>query len=328
MIRSIFKRLRTSLLDLVLLLYWYPVRKLIQGLPHGLVFKLTGTITGLAVLISFGVRKQLEAVVPEWFPGARFDREVKEIVRRSIANYTGRLLEEMYLGSITKEQIEKMVTVTGRENLETSVKRGKGTIILLSHFGSFLLPLPAIGFMGYRVSQLAGPPILKGQRPIQERIFKIKRKDLSGLPVTFLRSDIHLKRAVNALKMNDLLAIAFDGREGDKWMEVNFLGRKAFFSPGPIRMAQATGASIVPTFIIRQKDLTHRLIFEKPVVIGEALRNGPVSVSEMQKLADIFSDYFSSYPCHAIIYLLITEHKVAKRVFTRSIFKENHEKAG
>lgn len=320
MIRRILRRLLTGLLDLGLLLYWYPVRKFFQALPQELVFKMTGFITDLAVLMLPGIRKRLECVLSAWFPGVYSDKEIKDIAIRSVANYAGRRLEEMYIGSITKEQIDKMVTVAGRENLEESIKRGKGTIILLSHFGSFLMPLPFIGFMGYRISQLGGPPILRHNRPIHERIFKLREKDYAGLPVTFLRTDLHLKSAFNALKNNELLAIAFDGREGNKWAKVNFLNKKAFFSPGPLRMALSTGASIVPTFIIRQKNHTHLLVFEKPIAIDKKAMEAEASGSGMQKLADIFDEYVRTYPCHAIISMYIAEQRAKKGVIAKPIF--------
>ncbi len=321
MIHRIYRWLLTGFLDLCLLFYWYPLRKFFQALPYRCVFKLTGVITGVTAWMLPGIRKRLEAVISEWFPGVYSTKEVKEISRRSIANYAGRRLEEMYIGSITKEQIQKMVVVVGRENLEESVNRGKGTIILLSHFGSFLMPLPVIGFMGYRISQLAGPPILKHHRSIHEKIFKLREIDFSRLPVTFLRTDLHLKTAVKAIRNNELLAVAFDGREGDKWNEVKFLNRTAFFASGPLRIAQTTGASLVPTFIIRQKDHTHRLVFGKPLTIQKGGMKEQVFDSVMQKLADIFDDHVRSYPCHAIITMYIAEKRAKKDILTKPIFK-------
>lgn len=322
MMNRMLRHLLTSLLDLGLLFYWYPVRKFFQALPPPVVSKLTGLVTCFAAWMLPGIRKRLELAISTWFSGMYSDKEIKKIARRSIANYAGRRLEEMYIGSITKEVVQKMVVVVGRENLEASVKRGKGTIILLSHFGSFLMPLSAIGFMGYRISQLVGPPILKHHRPIHERIFKLKEKDCAGMPVTFLRTDLHLKTIVKTLKNNELLAIAFDGREGDKWTEVNFLGKKASFSPGPLRMAQATGACIIPTLIIRQKDHTHKLVFEKPVIIDKIDMKEQALSSCMQKITDIFEDYIRKYPCHAILTMYIIEERAKKGIIRNPIFCE------
>jgi lauroyl/myristoyl acyltransferase len=320
MIHRILRRLLIGLFDLVLLLYWYPVRKLFQALPQKLVFKLTGFITSTAVVMLPGIKKRLEPVISAWFPGVYSNKEINEIACRSIVNYAGRRLEEIYIGSINKEQIDNMVSVSGWENIEESVKRGNGTIILTSHFGSFLLPLLVIGFKGYRINQLAGPPILKHHRSIHEMIFKLREKDYERLPVTFLHTGLHLKTAIKSLKNNELLTIAFDGREGDKWAEVNFLDKKAFFSPGPLRMAQATGASIVPTFIIRQKDHTHHLIFKEPVIIEKTREDEQAFLPEMQKLVDVFDDYVRSYPCHAIITMYIAEQRAKTGSVSKPIF--------
>lgn len=318
MIHRILKQLKTILLELGLLFYWYPVRKCCQTLPPKVVSIFSGWVTNVVSLMLPGIRKRLEdyifTVIPDVFPV----NEIKNIASRSVANYAARRMEEMYLGSITKEDVQKMVTIVGRENLEASVDQGKGTIILLSHFGSYLIPIPVIGFMGYRLNQLTGPPVLEPQRPIHDRIFKLKKKDYAGLPVTFLQSDIHLKTAVKALKNNELLAIAIDGREGDQWTEVNFLNKKAFFAPGPLRIAQVTGASIVPTFIIRQKDHSYRLVFEKPVLIDKTETQD--FSDSLQKLVDTFDNFVRLYPCHAIPNLYIWEQKAKKGIIKRPIF--------
>lgn len=319
MIHRFLNNIKTGLIDLGLLFYWYPVRKCLQALPLGVVLSLTGFITSAVSRMVPGIRKRLETFIATTLPGDYTEREIKEIAVRSIANYAGRRLEEMYLGTVTKASTQKMVAVDGLEHLETSVSRGQGTIILLSHFGSFLMPLPVLGFMDYKLNQLAGPPALKHHRHINEMIFKLRKKDYAGLPVTFLRTDIHLKAVVKALKNNELLVIAFDGREGDKWTEVNFLNKKAYFSSGPLRMAQVTGANIVPTLIIRQKDHTHRIVFEKPIIIDKTADEQAFSLG-MQSLTDVFDNFVRQYPCHAIIPMYISEQRAKRGVVEKPIF--------
>jgi len=85
-------------------------------------------------------------------------------------------------------------------------------------------------------------------------------------------------------------------------------------------MAQATGTSIVPTFIIRQKDHTHRLVFEKPVIFEKMEMEEQAFSSGMQKLVDNFDDYVRTYPCHAIITMYIAEQRAKNGVVMKPIF--------
>lgn len=319
MIHRALRRFLTLLFDIGLLAYWFPFRKLIQKMPLNWILIVTDWIGRSAVLLLWGLRKRLEANISIWFSGMYSEKETRDIAKRSIYNYTGRRIEDLYFGTITKEMMEEIAIICGRENLEESVSRGKGTIILLSHFGSFLMALPALGYMGYKINQLAGPPTLKNHRPIHEKIFKVREKDYSNLPIKFLRTDLHIKLVIKALKNNELVAIAFDGREGNKWIGVNFLGKKALFSPGPLKFAMVTGATIVPTFVIRQKNNTHKLVFERPFEF-EAAGTGEESLAaNMQKMTGIFEDYIRKYPCHFVMIMQLIKERAKKGIITQDI---------
>lgn len=309
---------RTSLVDFCLFLYWCPLRKVLLLLPQPVLFRLTGLFTTLAAACLPGVRNKLVSSLMEWLPGRHSSGEIKAIAHASVRNYMGRLFEELYMGDLNPERMQSLVQVSGEEHLRESVRRGKGTIILLSHFGTHLLPLPALGFLGYKVNQLAGPPTLKHHRRIHEMIFSIREKAFSRLPVTFLRTDLHLKKAVQALRNNELLALAIDGREGDKWVELDFLDKKACFSPGPFRLAVTTGASIVPTCLVRQPDHTHRLELYPPMVFNSAsdaaLRLG------MQQMVNIFDAFVRAHPCHAAMVFLITEERAKSGIVSQPLF--------
>ena len=65
-------------------------------------------------------------------------------------------------------------------------------------------------------------------------------------------------------------------------------------------MARKTGASIIPTFVVRNSDDTHLLIFEKSFNLSQT------SFPDLKKTAaydtvrytEFFSDYVKRYPCH------------------------------
>lgn len=318
MISKFIGACRTSLLDCSLFLYWYPFRRLLLLLPQPVIFRLTGLFTQLSAWCLPGLKKKLVASIGAWLPGTHSSREIERIAHASLRNYMGRLFDELYLGDLTAEHMGALVSVSGEEHLRESVRRGKGTIILLSHFGTHLLPLPTLGFLGYKVNQLVGQPTLKNHRRIHGMIFSVREKAFSRLPVTFIRADLHLKKAVQALKNNELLALAIDGRESGKWVDVTFLDKKARFSPGPFRLAVTTGASVVPTCLIRQADNTHRLELYPPMVFTSD--SDTAQQAGMQQMVNVFDSFVRSHPCHAAMVIHITEERADAGVISQPLF--------
>ncbi len=202
-----------------------------------------------------------------------------------------------------------MITIEGREHIESALAKGKGAIILLSHFGSYLMVLPALGFSGYRINQIGGSPDLRHHRQIHKRIFESREKECSSLPVNFMRSDTDVKAVIRALQRNELVAIAFDGREGKDWVEVPFLGRTAYVGQGPVRFAAMTGAAILPTFIVRNKDNSQRLIIEKPFDLERFDDKSRTVAVNLQKISAIFANYIQKYPSHFGMILSIHRHR-------------------
>jgi lauroyl/myristoyl acyltransferase len=293
-----FGRIKIFLLDSALWLFWFPFRGVARFLPAKLLYC-------IAVLCSYGLyygSAKIRALTYRELKNCLGDqlgeRELRKAVRRSFEMDMKRRCEELMLGRLTKGAVEKMVAIEGLEHIDAALAKGKGVIILLSHFGSYLMVLPALGFRGYRINQIGGSPDLKHHRPIHRRIFESREKECSRLPVQFMRSDSDVRAVVRALQKNELVAIAFDGRAGKDWVKTKFLGRTAYVGQGPVRFAAITGAAILPTFIVRNKDNSHKLIIEKPFEL-EGFDDKATFISvNIQKLATIFAEYIRKYPCH------------------------------
>ena len=221
-----------------------------------------------------------------------------QTAKRCFENHYMRILESCVFGRLSKEILSEMIQVQGMAHISEAMLRGNGVIILLAHFGSFLLPLPYLGYAGYPVNQLTGKQ--RHRSVIDERIWVWRKRDADRLPVKYIQAEKFLRPMLNALKNNEILSIAFDGRDGANWTTVDFLGRKALFSSGIFRIARKTGAVIIPTFVIRNDDDTHSIIFEKPFDLSQE-RFADVkkaAESDTKKYPEFFSEYVKRYPCH------------------------------
>ena len=167
-------------------------------------------------------------------------------------------LEELLVGRLDANTVGNFLELKGQAKLDLALKRGKGAIILSAHAGSFMLPIAALSLLGYPYTQYAarGMPPAKVARahpdalPINwwlQRARQARERDEDRLPARFITLKTPVRELYRRLARNELVALAFDGRIGNRWVRAPLLGREATLNPGAYRLAASTGAAIVPT---------------------------------------------------------------------------------
>ena len=197
-----------------------------------------------------GRRREITAInVGLCFP-ALSEAERQDLVRRHFESL-GIAVFEFCLGWWAPDaRLEDRVRVEGLENLRAAFERGKGVILLSAHFttleigGRFLamhtrgLPLNAM----YR----------RSDNPVVEWVLRDRRRHHFGEPIG--RDDV--RAMVRALKKNEAVWYAFDqnykGRKNRVFAP--FFGIAAATNTATSRLAQATGAAVVPFFTRRLPD--------------------------------------------------------------------------
>ncbi len=280
----------------------------------------TGKLTGHLMMflrperrrtVAGQVHNMLEEAVPE--------EQIKRIVSRCFVLHYQRQVESLFLGEMDKKTIEARVDAEGLSHIDRALAKGNGVILLLSHFGSFLLPPLLLGHKGYRVNQVAGRQI--NRSVFQERIWVWRKKRMDRQPVHFIQAEKFLRPLYKALKKNEIVTIAFDGRDSRTWVTVDFFGRKAAFSPGPFELARRTGATIIPAFTVKQKDHTHRIEFLSRFALAPAADREKAAARDTRNFAGILEGYIRQHPSHfgmipAIVQLKSRENR------QRLIFEE------
>ena len=107
-----------------------------------------------------------------------------------------------------------------------------------------------------------------------------------------------MRPVYKALGKNEIVVIAFDGRDGSNWIEVDFFSKKALFSTGPFDLARRTSAAIIPTFIIRKETHVHRLILEPAFELSNDENTQSALRKDTENYSALFSKYVAKYPCH------------------------------
>jgi lauroyl/myristoyl acyltransferase len=194
-------------------------------------------------------------------------------------------------------------SIDGLEHLDAALAKG-GVILAHLHFGAMQMVLPALAHRGYPIAQVGNSRLSVFDDPASRRspLFKTvleKQKHFEeSLPVRFLYTGSATREIVKWLKAGNIVDLAIDGRTGSKWIETEFLGRKANFADNPFRLARLTNASLLPTFVIRRPDdFSLRVVIKEqiPKVDGEEKASHKKMLRYFLELAE---GYFSIYPCH------------------------------
>lgn len=168
-------------------------------------------------------------------------------------------LEELLLADLDPRTTEQVLQVQGRQHLEAALSRGRGVVWVYPHAGPVMLMLAWLAHHGYRYTQFAarglappevaaGNPERMGTNWFREATRRARESHEDSLPATFLTQDTAVRALHRTLQRGEIVGIAFDGRLGRGFAPLTWLGRTALLSPGPYKLAVATGAPIVPAF--------------------------------------------------------------------------------
>lgn len=315
--------------SVVLCCYWHPFKWMIQRLPVRWTYRLADL---LAACFYAAAAKKRNRLIQQLKHLGICDAEpshVKPIVREAFWVLTCNELEVLLYPVMNPGNIEAFVTCSGLDNLDKALSLGKGAILLFAHFGANQMVMPAIGYRGYRMSQLSAPAtvwqdMMPNRAFARMEVLAMKRKwehELT-LPVEHINIFRSIKRAFVCLRKNNVLGVAIDGGWGKDRAGVVFFGRTALFSTGAAELSRRTGCPILPTFMVRQKDGRNQMIIEPPLDLDRP--SGQNDTAEaMRQFVKLHEAYVRKHPSHYLNFLDL-RHRMAQ-IGDTPLFPENQE---
>jgi len=215
--------------------------------------------------------------------------EVYGIARMAFENLGRNFFELLCFRRTGGRKRESYVEVHGREILEENFRKGRGLIILMSHFGNWELQAGTIGKMGYPVSAIARrviDPVLNGM------LVSFRRK--SGFR-TILRGESP-KEVLRVLKRREILVILLDQFSARlPGVHVDFFGRKCYASSGLASIVRKLEVPVLPSYIVRKK-YGHELWIKKPVSIKKGGGRDDDLFENTQKFTKEIEGWVREYP--------------------------------
>ncbi|MFH1553020.1 MAG: lysophospholipid acyltransferase family protein [Candidatus Omnitrophota bacterium] len=186
------------------------------------------------------------------------------IASRVFANLAKNGAEWIKLSSINPERIGDIVTeFEGGEYLDGVLLEGKGAVVLGFHFGNWELLGLYLRHKGYDGALIA-----------RRIYFEKYDKFVAGLRGRFgarmIYRDESPKKMLKELKEGRILGVLADQDvDSVDGTFVNFFGRPAYTPVAPVKIAMAAKTKLVPVFVVRKHDNTHKMIVEKPIDLSE-----------------------------------------------------------
>ena len=221
------------------------------------------------------------------------ERRIRAIAKQCFENLGRNVLEFMQFPRINSKQIQQYVSFEGVQHVEQALAQGKGAIILTGHFGNWEL-------LAASISATIAPltPIVRKLRSPRLNALVSSYREQAGYAT--IDRDTGIRHALRCLKRNELLGIVADVDTSVSGVFVDFFGRPAYTPYSPVAIALKTGTAILPTFIVRQPDGSHRAIIEPPLVLQRTDVKEKDLVINTQKFTKIIESYIRQYPAQWI----------------------------
>jgi lauroyl/myristoyl acyltransferase len=194
------------------------------------------------------------------------------------------LTDFLLVGSLSREDLLKRVTIDGLDHVDAALARGRGAIMAVPHMGSWDMAGAYAGALGYPISAVTE----RFPGSLNDAVVSTRRR--FGLDViTAGRSAV---RAIfRALQANAVVALLCDLEQGPG-VSVRFFGKHAVVPGGPAAIALKTGAPLLPACQYVTSPGHHHVHLDAPLTWGE----GDTKESLMQRVVGRFEEFIRERP--------------------------------
>ena len=248
----------------------------------------------LMVSTRANVRKNIEGVsLGRWSKG-----KVNVLTRRTFQNYGQYLLDYMVMHRLYPSNKDRWVEEeVGGDYMIEALRAGKGVICITPHLGNWEIGGLLFSFKGGRLNVLT-----LDERDLDTKSFREEMRRRRGINNLYVNpiddSPMAILDAVKAIRRNEIVAMLGDRIESQKTMVFDFFGKKTPFPMGVAILAMATGAPVLPVFVVMERSRKYRGVIEAPIYFNASSREDRETILQkgMEELIKKFEEYIEKYP--------------------------------
>lgn len=221
---------------------------------------------------------------------------VEPLIISSYYKFARNWCDIMLMTRLSGPQLHSLVgRRTESRPMDDALAAGTGAILVSPHLGNWELGGIGLADQGYPVNVLTFREPderfnSERERVRQERGIRfiyVDREDTSPLAII---------EAVNALRRNEVLAILGDRDGSSHTMQMDFFGRPTNIPVGAAYLALASGAPVIPVFVVLEKGRYATIMEEAIYFAGGHGTHGGAVRSGMEQLLAVFERYIRAYP--------------------------------
>lgn len=273
---------------------WFSIAlALARTLPRRLMYALAhhtiGAYLRLRPKYLAAVRSNLAVILGEPPDSAQVRRKAVELIDAHLFAW------EDFLHFATRpphESARLVESVVGFDHILEGRAKGKGVLLMTAHLGNWEIG----GLMLAEVKQPIHVVLVPDIYPAVERVRRRLHERAGVTEISIDRSFGPTLAVMRALEANGIVAMQGDRDFNNTGIAVPFFGRQAFFPRGPLRVAMATQAVVLPAFIVRVPDGRYRAILEEPLCIERGGDREAALRENLRRYVAILERYIRASP--------------------------------
>jgi Kdo2-lipid IVA lauroyltransferase/acyltransferase len=257
-----------------------------RGMARGLAVFVARVLYSMLPKLRRTAQFNLRLAFPDWS-----DTQRKAVIRGMVRNLGWMAAEFARLPKYTKENIEKVVVLSGHENFLEGQRRGKGVLYLTGHVGGWELSSFAHALYGFPLQYMARPLDNARVDALVNRY-----RCLSGNQPIFKNESA--RALLRILRESGTVGILADQNTmPEEGVFVDFFGKTACTTTGIARVALHTDAAVVPGYAYWDESIRRYKLHFDPAV--ELVRTGDTERDvfvNTQKFASVIENIVRKYP--------------------------------
>ena len=211
---------------------------------------------------------------------------------RMLVNYAYYLIDLFRFDDVKKQELLSMLSgQSGYDTLKEVLAKGSGAILMTAHLGNWEIGGIILSQLGHTVNVVYFPDgsgRIDRMRTRQRMVSGVKeiRLEPGALsPLTMMR----------ALRNGEVVALQGDKLFHDPGIKVEFFGTPAYFPKGPVVLSMTTGAPIVPSFIVIDKNGKYNIIVDEPIYPVKTGDRDRDIETNLKRVVSVMEKYIGMY---------------------------------